>query len=372
MILIGVDKMIFYEPDSVYCSLISSYNVYQATDLTTETVTGKEAKILRHIKTGEEFQCVSLESLVCNITTLKYMKDAKKDIKLNKTRLRYGYVFGKWSEIIFRPCEGKKYKFIWPLDMIDIPENEEHRYYLIFNLKAYPEYERLSRISRNKQYLGLENPNICEVVRNYIDAFIELHNSSFMYVGFDDDNILINSKNKSLLFPFIEYMSGDINKILYLKVKNHFSEVIDPYAYLNRTIDGKQIENDAYLYDFNSEMYAFTSILFRLLVGLYPYEGMLMAGNVNNYESDNNYSWITKYVESTIFIFDPEDKSNSIDVFNEYKINVKRWNSLPDEIKNMFIKVFNRSNVLRENSSVEYYSPSEWKTVLEKFDYKLK
>ena len=209
--------------------------------------------------------------------------------------------------------------------------------------------------------MGIENPHIRAITLNFIRAFESIDEKGYLFFGIDDDEIFANTNNNSLLIPINENLSIDKDSEIPFVEEEYFSEVVDPYHYANRSKNdqGKEI----YVYDSLSENYAFVSMLFRLLIGLYPYEGPMMDEYEYNLDSAENKDWIFKYIQTPVFIFDREDKSNSIEMYNKNRVHRERWSQLTERLREMFSNSLVQANVMRINKFI--YSPKEWRLAVE-------
>ena len=130
---------------------------------------------------------------------------------------------------------------------------------------------------------------------------------------------------------------------------------MDPYVYENKTE-----------YDYQSEMYILASLLFRLLIGRFPYEGSLMDG-ITKETYFEFQQWVQKYTSRPIFIFDRNDTRNALGVFSNEQIFIQRWNRLSDKLKDMFCDFFEESNIMRRDGVLTTYLPEDWEKALSQF-----
>lgn len=327
----------YIDPKKVYISLLSGYNTYFDTENYAETLTCDKAKVLQHTRSKELYYAIPISS--------------PRNLIKNK------WYINKWRKLIEYPCDTS---LLWPVDFIredvGLPQS-----YLVYEFCPRFRYESISTLSKNKDFLGVENPHIRAVVLDFIRAFESIDDKGYLFFGIDDDAIFVNTGNDSLLIPINENISINKDSEITFVEEEYFSEVVDPYHYANRRKNeqGKEI----YIYDSISENYAFVSILFRLLIGLYPYEGPTMDEYEYNLNSSENKDWIFKYLQNPVFIFDNEDRSNSIDMYNKNRVHRARWNQLTDKLREMFTNSLVQANVMRVNKN--FYSPNEWRLAVE-------
>ena len=327
----------YINPDKVYISLLSGYNTYFDTEEYTETITGERAKVLQHTRSKELYYATPI-STPANLLTNEWF-------------------INKWRKLIEYPCDSS---LLWPVDLIrknvELPQS-----YLIYEFIPCSQFDSISTLSKNKDYLGIENPHIRAIALKFIRAFESLDEKGYLFFGLDDDELFANTSNNSLRIPINENISVEKDSEIPFVEEEFFSEVIDPYHYANRSHNnqGKEI----FVYDSLSENYAFVSILFRLLIGLYPYEGPTMDEYEYNLNSSENKDWIFKYIQTPVFIFDREDNSNSIALYNKNRIHRERWNKLTEKLRDMFSNSLEQANVMRVNKFI--YSPTDWRLAVE-------
>lgn len=327
----------YIDPEKVYISLLSGYNTYFDTEDFTETLTGERAMVLQHTRTKELYYAVSI-STPANL-------------------LKNEWFIDKWRKLIEYPCNDN---LLWPVDFIrkDIGSPQS---FLVYEFCPKFQYDSIATLSKKKDFLGIENPHIRTIALEFASVFESIEEKNYLLFGIDDDELFVNSNNYSLMIPINEEISIDKNSEIPFTEDDYFSEVIDPYHYANRrkNTQGK----DVYVYDSISENYAFVSILFRLLIGLYPYEGPVLDEYEYNLSSSENKDWIFKYIQNPVFIFDSEDKSNSIEMYNKNQIHRKRWSQLSGKLREMFTTSLVQDNVMRVSNIS--YSPTQWRLAVE-------
>lgn len=318
----------FIDTDKVYISFLSSYNLYIDSGKWFETVSKNQAIHVTHINSGDECYLVKL------------------DIASFQTEHR------RWSDIILKPANSS---FFWPIDIVCADS-----YYLVFPSTTKPSVVSLKTAVDNSGFSGLESKHVKTIIFNVLEAFDSLHSHEYQYYTWSNDRIFVNERDYSLLIAFSDIVTKGFDAKVKISKRKYLSEYTDPYSYTNEDS-----------YDCYSEMYALASIIFKLLIGRYPYEGSLMDGVPK--ESDNEYQfWLERYVSHPIFIFDKEDKRNSIGDFGHEIIFLKRWESLTDKMREMFCSIFSEKNIMRTNGSHISYTPDEWIDEIKRLDFKLK
>lgn len=244
--------------------------------------------------------------------------------------------------------------FVWPIDMVDTGD-------LVFKQKVGSENTYFSMWNYTKEnYTGFEDNRIKLVIHNFLLNLQNFYDNGYVYRYWDERNIYIGDKTNEVIFQFNNNISKK-DSIITLDKKDYYTELTDPYMYYH---GGN--------YDFYSDMYSFQSILFKLLIGIYPFEGEDMIGCERNGTQTELNGWIMEYLRNVYFIFDDAISRNHIGIMGADIPRVRRWESLSPNLKTMFKNVFARSNILRENNNIVYYSPKEWLEELQKFDFSLK
>lgn len=248
--------------------------------------------------------------------------------------------------------------FVWPCDFVSLGKND---YWLFKKRIGHKDnkFENLLNVMRYKTFDGFETPRIREIVFNYLNALDNLFLNGYIYRYWDERLIFVGEEYNEIVFQFHTYLSKK-NVSMHLKEEEYYSELTDPYAYYNGNA-----------YDFFSDMYSYQTVLFKLLVGIYPFEGKNLLYKKNDDSKSGHQGWVMHYLRNVYFVFDEDDRRNRIGVMGEDIPRVKRWEALPLNLQNMFRNVFKRSNVLRENERIVFYSPQEWIRELQKFDFNL-
>ena len=326
-------------PENILISLLSGYNTYFCTENRAQLPTSdRPALVLQHLRSNETFYAIAIATPYIAYNNMAFI--------------------GRWRRLVEYPC-GRG--FLWPIDLV-YQTNGENQCYLVYPFRNMAPYKSMSELSKTRKFFGLDHRMTRDIAMAFLNAYESLERNNYLYFGLDDDDIFINTLDGRVLIPINERISIDKRERLSFTNREYLSEVIDPYCYANRKITPGS--NDVYSYDIDSERYAFISILFRLLIGLYPYEGPYMDEYEYNVESENNRDWIFHYLQNPVFIFDENDTSNSIANFNKNEEHLKRWGMLTERLRGMFANTFVSDNVMRRGT-VTQYAAAEWRAALE-------
>ncbi len=102
--------------------------------------------------------------------------------------------------------------------------------------------------------------------------------------------------------------------------------------------------------------------LYRLLVGGYPMEGKAVRAKIRGMDASEAGLEQMLYAEQALFVFDPENRSNSIDGLGaSFEEQIRRYEALDERVKAGFEQAFCRSLHTRQD---ERWTPAQWVDVL--------
>ena len=221
---------LFYDEKKFIVSITCSDNVYlkSGRDKTFNNMFGKETlPIIKHFKSQEMY-------ILCPYELLK------------KERTAF------YLNAIAKPMY---HGFVWPVDMVNTGD-------LVFKRKVGSEntYHSLWKYSK-ENFNGFEDKKIKLAILNFLLNLQNFYDNGYVYRYWDERNIYIGEKTNEVIFQFNNNISKkDI--IITLNKTDYYTELTDPYMYYHGCN-----------YDFYSDMYSFQSLLFKLLIGIYPFEG---------------------------------------------------------------------------------------------------
>ena len=260
----------------------------------------------------------------------------------------------KWRFFIENPIDIKN--IIWPFDIVELPNGDAG---LVFRARAFPKLVPIKTLMYNSSLLGWTKPDIKEIVTNLLYTFDNLHKGGYTYHIFDMDKIFYNAQSKDVLFDFSAGIS--------ISPKSEFAD-----SYIDKQCVALEFlppwkdfssRDSLSLFD---DYYSISALLFRLLIGRMPYQGRLMDGHgdlmdhMRDIDEDDHIRMIEHYHSHPVFIFDRNDKSNSIGLYTHEERIVELWADLPEKIKDMFADVFSSENLNLPNSAKRMYKPHEW------------
>ena len=321
---------------SIIHSLISGHNFYFYDSQAKINILKERKIVLEH-----------------GVNESKYYAEIIPILYVKKFKINY------WADIIKKPVN-KKY-YIWPVDIIELSQG---RIALVFPYRPVNGYDLLQPILSNlaldsHHHKGIDDVSNCYIVKSLLEAWCSLDDLSYSYHGFSYSNIYYSKVNNyDTLFEF-SFSVYAYKTPLYeneVEVNKLITDYIDSYHFHKK--DKKM--------DLYSEYFTMAVILFKLLIGLLPFQGRILEGEPNMDEEQHN-KWITIYHNHPIFIFNELDKSNHLSLTVDPDTYYKRWGKLNETTRSMFMKVFETDNVLRKNASYISYPPIKWRESMESF-----
>ncbi len=314
-----------------------------------------------------------LSPLLTNIITgeLYFMKR----IQCNK------HLFNSIKRSILNPPD-RQY-ILWPCDMILLSETQENdcsmfvsQEYsenitsinqrkgncgLLFPYGGYPKMvsgvRKLAQINQRnweKSEQNWKNPEIRSMAKQILIAidnvnrcgyaYEDIHLSRFFFLA--EGRVFLNYSN--LIYSLTEFATDSSREYCSVSVGEYPIEFAEP-AY----VSGKQK-----CFDFDSQNYSISALLFYLFFGRYCYDGRLLTGYVDDSEQ-SHYVKFRDYHKMPVFIFDPNDRQNALGAFDEEQQVVDLWNECPDMVKELFINTLSQQNAERSNT-IANPPPSTW------------
>lgn len=275
----------------------------------------------------------------------------------------------EWISIIRNPP--KSDSFIWPVDFISYEDREKKSdaYSLVFQMRSNTtvKINNLIDFIDSDDYKNLPDEKKNELIMNFLDACISFYSLGYAYHEFNRNRIFVKIDSLKVFFEFSFsiHLATDLhekrefNSIGFLPEYNDLS-----YYYQNHygaSADIKQPMTSCL--DLASDYFCIAVILFKMIVGVLPYEGKHVSHLARNYAHEIE-EWQQQYINYPIFIFDSNDDTNRLSIATYTDVYEQRWNDLPSNIKNMFHNVFQKPNALRTTNQLFFYSPEQWKAAL--------
>lgn len=220
------------------------------------------------------------------------------------------------------------HSFIGPMDkdsLIELPASKSFGYVMeLVDTKAFLPVPKLWHHDRYP-----DADILCKACANIAQLFKRIHFKGWCYKDINEGNIYINNKTGDIRIIDCDNISVQSSKTI--KGTDGF---MAPEVYVTST-------PDTY-----TDYFSMAVLFYRLFVGGFPMDGKKTRSFLINNNLSVGEAAATIYGTMALFAFDPKDKSNEIrgltDPLNPdlYAIQTKRWNRLPPEIQNGFIRTF--------------------------------
>lgn len=286
-------------------------------------------------------------------------------INCHKTPLPLGKA-AWFANIIRNPVQNDLFE--WPLDVVEVEKDDSIYTCLVLKKQDFTRMRPIKELLYQpglSEVLDWRSPFILTVCRNIVSAMDTLHSHGYIYNDFDINNILYDPNTGDVLFKFNDSIriNGSKTKFDEVECEDVSPEFAPPFIYDSN-------KYDRYL-SYESDNYQLASMLFRLMIGRLPYEGMglINYGVVFDpfFDVDENAHayYFEHYHEYPHFIFDENDKTNSLSYTSASELPKDRWKTLPVEIRHMFSGVLCQSTA--ENLSGGHIPTAhEWLKALSK------
>lgn len=250
-----------------------------------------------------------------------------------------------------------KTRIIWPVDLVHI--NDRHfpqamfleNYYgrvqlrperwfyaekaLLFDYHAYLNLHPLAPELKRDELCDWQTSGLQRIIISLLESLIDLNESGYWYLDFDMSRLWLNQEGEIVL----DFSSLIFNKDWRLKSESvgHYTAEIGvwPLEFSPPSL----VRGDAVYYDGDVQNYSLTSLLFFLMIGRHAFHGSMLDG-YNLRSLDGRFDWLSIYHRSLPFIFDEEDRSNSIGDFGHEQVFIERWRNLPEAVKFHFMNTF--------------------------------
>lgn len=287
-------RSLFMPGDAICCSLISGWNLYSKTGTMGKWIDGSECPYASHMKTGETFLFRIIQPPI-NLEALTAVT-----------------------------ASGMPQRFLWP---VDVAEGSGSTPTSMLVFREPPETGLTSLADWIAQRSITESQEDAQTAVRFIRQLLLdadcFYRCGFAYSGWDANRIYLKKDGSGFLYDFCA----------------HTDRIRACKAYPSDA--AARIGCDPVLPHYGSDLdyFALCSLLFQVLVGLRPYQGRLMDG-IGNQTAVEQAAWSETYRENCVFLFDPDDRRNSIGTFAHEEQFVRRWMQLPDDVRNTFSFIF--------------------------------
>ena len=302
---------------------------------------------------------------------------------------------------------------IWPKDLVEM--NQETREnatdYLVNNHQIFDndethdpsdygltfkceDYEGLTKVSNiiagfkksrvESEGINYTNKRLMRIVYGMISRIKELNDAGYIFYDYDFSRFYVDWKDNVYLdFSNLIYHIDEQDKIrtgeIHLEEPREIPlDFMEPWMYLqDKNIQSKEKKHnqntlqreEAPFADNQTQNYCLASMIFYLMIGKHAYDGNLVQA-ISDDSRESHYDLTVDRIQKPIFIFNPTDDSNSIGTMEAEEIYVERWNSLSEEIRDIFFRTLRRVNAERKVGSIFYsLEPSKWLSLFEKYGW---
>lgn len=330
----------------VLFSLMCGQNLYVLLSETT-VVFRAERRLVAHALTGDKYYAVSLEDSPYNKPELNQGSSSADAVDP-----AHRWDYRRWRTVVARPMP--RAHFIWP---VDVASSEDGLAYLIFPLEfdtaryrpladLMPNWTGDRPLDAHGEEAASQRTLREAVARSLIDAWGQLHASSYLYLGFDVENMYYNSDDGSVKFGFsLSTVDYEVQAILASAVGS-MPLAAPSYERLGLTLDYADPLTYQSIMDAlkgngrargvpYTDLFALHAMVFRLLVGRLPFYGRTVVYESNRTPEEHR-RWLDVYQKNPVFIFDSVDGSNRVggeDGFATDEVYEDNWKAIPDDLR---------------------------------------
>ncbi len=209
-------------------------------------------------------------------------------------------------------------RFLWPLELVQMPGRRAFGYVMALRPGEYRCIRDLLAPPPNRIVLSLEKR--LRICRQIADSFLNLHAGGFCYQDINFGNFFIHPNTADVLICDNDNVNVD---------------GADASIYGTRKFMAPEVVRREILPNTRTDLFSMAVLFFYVLFGWHPLDGKREANaRVLNAEVEMDL-----YGNNPKFIFDPSDDENG-PVSPMHDAVVCRWNSLPQSLRDLFIRSF--------------------------------
>lgn len=213
--------------------------------------------------------------------------------------------------------------FVPPLDVIDLPASGGFGY--IMDLVDTQNCKSVEKIINHHEFYP-DAKILCKFCKDFAQLYLTIHLKGWCYKDINEGNIYINPNTGDFYVIDCDNISVPKNRTI-LGTAGYMA----PEVYKTQTPDTQ------------SDYFSVAVFFFRLLVGSYPMDGPSCERYMQQKELSVDGAAPVIYGSNALFAFHPTDTRNAVyldGTNNDYKIQTRKWNALPKQIKKCFIQTF--------------------------------
>lgn len=224
--------------------------------------------------------------------------------------------------------------FLWPVDYIN--EFKEKDGIGSIGLLFYQkQFEHLSAASE-----FLNNNNVVKLFLPLFRSIEKLHECGFSLNGISPEQLFFSEKDNQIKIQAL-------HNCFYCNAETGLNQISDmlsegsKFLYQEKGFSlplgsmWRNVRLDTYA--LCNDIYSLATVLFLILMGRHPMHGRLC----DDQEDEEGRKII--YNQTPCFIFDKNDKRNSIGEFEREKKTIERWNQLSSGLKELFCELYDFS-----------------------------
>ena len=267
-------------------------------------------------------------------------------------------------------------RILWPSDMVHLDEEQRHACSL-FVAQEYaptpiPESERDESdallfpyggypmmVDGQRKLAQIETPNwkspaVRDMAVEIARALEGVNRSGYFYSDIHLSRMYFTEQNEvfldfsNLIYSFRDSVGSAAADICRAESGSYPIEFADPAV----------VQGLIPCVDLHSQNYSLCALFFYLFLGRYAYDGRLMTGYLDE-NVQQHYVKFRDYHKMPVFIFDPEDTTNSLGAFWEEQQVIALWEELPAPLRELFVRTLRQKNVKRLKP-VNNPTPSTW------------
>ena len=183
---------------------------------------------------------------------------------------------------------------------------------------------------------------LCKSCINLAQAFIDIHDVGLCFKNIDVPDFCFAPNTGELLIHGFENIS----------VQNDITD----YAVVSRIASPEMVEGDRHVNKY-TDLFSLSVMIYEMLMQAHPFDGTKTFSFPVLTQDMEKIFFGTK----AVFVFDPCDDSNRPATIDSVVMN-RRWESLPNKIKDAFIKAFSKELINQPSLRI---SEQEWISLFE-------
>jgi eukaryotic-like serine/threonine-protein kinase len=210
-------------------------------------------------------------------------------------------------------------RFIWPLDLVTSASSRQFGY-----LMSRIDTQRFAELGEVWAHLK-PVPNfsaLCEISYQLANSYRSLHLSGHCYRDISAGNLMFDPKNGDILI--CDNDNVGVNR-------QSRCQVWGTMEYMAPEIIRGEADPST-----QTDLHSLAVLLFYLWIWHHPFHGEMEY----RFHCWDIPAKKKVYGETPVFVFDPENTSNSLPSDPDYATAKERWNYCPEDLKNAFIRAF--------------------------------